>query len=275
MGVPPSAGAGVTTANGVDEMAAIERAAQVLEALAASDEPLGFAALAGATGLPKSSLHNVCASLTATGLVDRLGDGRYRLGLRLVELSQKRLADSDLVSTFNEACAASAWLPDESIVLAVLDGVDTLYLGRRHGSKPIAVRYQKIGMRLPAALTATGKSLLSTLKDDEVRALFAAGEGLRSPYGPVTKTVDELVDELRAVRSHGYAVDDGDTVPGMICFGAPIAVPPGRRLADDVESVSAVGFSVVKSTVDEVTYDVLVTQIQKLADRIAKLLTVA
>lgn len=34
--------------------------------------------------------------------------------------------------------------------------------------------------------------------------------------------------------------------------------------------MGAVAFSVVKSTVDGVTHDQLVTQIQKLADRIAK-----
>ncbi|MFB9835749.1 IclR family transcriptional regulator [Actinoallomurus acaciae] len=251
-------------------MPAIEKAAQILDALGASDEPMGFTALAAVSGLPKSSLHNLCASLVATGLVDRLADGRYRLGLRLVELSQKRLADTDIVSQFNEVCEASAWLPDESIVLAVLDGLDSLYLARRLGRKPIAVRYQKVGMRLPAALTATGKSLLSLHDDGYVRKLYAGGSGLQSPFGPMVTTADELIDELALVRSRGYAIDDGDTVPGMICFGAPIAVPGRKPSADDVESMGAVAFSVVKSTVDGVTHDQLVTQIQKLADRIAK-----
>lgn len=253
-------------------MPAIEKAALILDTLCAADEPMGFAALAGASGLPKSSLHSLCRSLVATGLVDKLSDGRYRLGLRLVELSQKRLADSDVVSRFNEVCETSSWLPDETIVLSVLDGVDTLYLARRQGGKPIAVRYQRIGMRLPAALTASGKSLLSLKSDAEVRKLYASGEGLRSPFGPVTKTIDELVDELPAVRENEHAIDDGDTVPGMLCIGAPIIIPGGAPV-DDV-SPCAVAFSVVKATVDAVTYDLLVTQVQKLAKRLAKELSV-
>lgn len=251
-------------------VAAIEKAAQILDAVGASDEPVGFTALAEATGLPKSSLHNLCASLVATGLLDRLADGRYRLGLRLVELSRRRLATSDVVTQFNEVCAESPSLPDETIVLGVLDGVDTLYLARRQGRKPIAVRYQKIGMRHPAALTATGKCMLSTLDDDDVRKMYVIGDGLQSPYGPVTRTVDELIDDLARVRADGYAVDDGDTVPGMICFGAPVAGPDGRSPGGDAESVSAVAFSVVRSTVDDVTAATLATEIRRLAARIAQ-----
>ena len=79
----------------VRHVAAVERAVAVLEALA--DGELGTNEIARRTGLTASTASRQLATLVAGGLVEHDADtGRYRLGLRLVELGNAALGRLDL-----------------------------------------------------------------------------------------------------------------------------------------------------------------------------------
>src|SRR5262245_56000189 len=79
----------------VRHVAAVERAVAVLDALSA--EELGTNEVARRTGLTPSSASRQLATLAAAGLVERVeATGRYRLGLRLVELGNAALARLDM-----------------------------------------------------------------------------------------------------------------------------------------------------------------------------------
>ena len=88
------------------------------------------------------------------------------------------------------------------------------------GSLPLGVTY-RIGMRLPAHCTATGKALLSTLPDEQIRALYRGAE-----LGKLTthshSTLTGLLADLNTTRLRGYAIDNEETREGMCCFGAPV-----------------------------------------------------
>lgn len=239
-------------------MPALENASLILDVLADSGEPVAFSQLAARSRLPKSSLHNLCGDLVRTGLIERLPDGRYRLGLRLVELARGRLAATDVVSRFMEACSTADSVPDETAVLSVLDGSDALYLACRHGNRPIAVRYQ-IGMRLPAAFTATGKCLLAARSDAEISELIGS-DIVRNPHTGATKYVDDLLRDLAVVRELDYSVDDEDTAPGMICFGAPVYG------VDHSHAEAAIGISLVKATVSAERHGELISSVKSLAE---------
>ena len=74
----------------VRHVAAVERAVAVLESLA--DGELGTNEIARRTGLNASTASRQLATLVAGGLVEHVADtGRYRLGLRLVELGSVAL----------------------------------------------------------------------------------------------------------------------------------------------------------------------------------------
>ena len=77
-------------------VAAVERATSVLDALADGGE-LGTNELARRTSLHPSSVSRLLATLADAGLVEHVADtGRYRLGLRLVDLGNAVLARLDL-----------------------------------------------------------------------------------------------------------------------------------------------------------------------------------
>ncbi len=88
-------------ARGSDQgVAAVDRALTVVAAFDGQLEPLTLAELAGRTGLYKSTLLRLIASLEAFGYVVRLPDGRYHLGptpFRLGATYQRASGLADLV----------------------------------------------------------------------------------------------------------------------------------------------------------------------------------
>jgi DNA-binding IclR family transcriptional regulator len=221
---------------------AVARAARLLDVLAATREALPLASLVRALALPKSTVHGLCATLAQAGLVERLDNGTYQLGTRVMDLAHAYMARTDLAAEFQSALKAESPMPEESIVLSVLDGADIVYVGCRNGTRPFGFNF-RIGMRLPANCTASGKALLSSLPAERVVELAAA----RAFYPLTRKSVTRpaaLLAQLRQAAAQGHAVDDEETRHGMVCIGAPIFS------AASAAAVAAVAVSLPKSTLN-------------------------
>jgi DNA-binding IclR family transcriptional regulator len=98
--------------------------------------------------------------------------------------------------------------------LAVLHGRDVLYvIEQRASGRPLLVT--DVGVRLPAALTASGLAMLAALPAAQVRALYPDRAALvqRDGRGPTSTT--QLRSQLQAVRQRGHAVEDGLVTPGL------------------------------------------------------------
>jgi DNA-binding IclR family transcriptional regulator len=203
---------------------AVTRAAGILHLLAENGGmPAGPSELARRLGLPKSSIANISSALADTGLLRRVGTG-FALGRRLAELGGAYLATVDEVQEFYETCQQLPSASEETVQLAILDGAEMTYLARHDGQQPVRLTSQ-IGRRLGASHTATGKVALATLDDEEVSRRF---EGRRLPAMTSRShaTVGALLEDLAVVRQRGYAIDDEETVEGVVCYGMSI---PGRR----------------------------------------------
>src|SRR3972149_8089770 len=70
-------------------VAALERGLSILEAFSSGAGTLTLAELAAATGLYKSTILRLCASLLRLGFLQRLDDGRYRLGPSVFQLGRR------------------------------------------------------------------------------------------------------------------------------------------------------------------------------------------
>ncbi|MHB9148880.1 MAG: IclR family transcriptional regulator [Thermoleophilia bacterium] len=240
---------------------AIEKAASVLDELSRSGSALSFGELAAQVPIARSSLHDLCTGLVRTGLVEKTSDGRYLLGLKIVELARNRIARMDIVSAFQSVCREWQGL-DETIVLSVPSESDVVYVSFIDGLRPLAVRYQ-LGLRLPAAFTASGKAILATLPANEITAALGSSLEHTSPSGK-RKNLSVLLTELETARQEGFSVDDEETAAGMLCFGAPVF---GRGQEG---AIGAVAVSLVKSSV-ALRRD-LAVQVRQIAARISRLL---
>lgn len=208
---------------------AVLKAVQVLSALTDAREALSLANLTQQLGLPKSSLLSLCNSLCETGLVRRTERGNYELGSRVLDFANAYLRKTDITKEFVHAWDEMHELRDEGVVLAVLDGIDAVYVACRNGTRPLGVTY-RIGMRLPACCTATGKALLSTLPENQVRQIYR-GVTLPSLTPRSHSKLKTLIDDLTGIRLRGYALDDEETREGMYCIGAPVFDAGGHAIA--------------------------------------------
>lgn len=243
-----------------DGVPSVVRAVRILEAVGNAVRPPTLGELARTLGIPKSTAHDLCTTLVQERLLVRSPEGRFRLGVRVLELYRAYDAASDLSAAFAEVCDELLPRHEETLVLSVLDGREVVYVACRNGTQPIAVNY-RIGLRLPAHCTATGKAILSALPEERVRQLFGSG-ALPRPTRHSVGSLEELLRELEATRRRGYSVDDEETVEGMCCVGAAV------RGRGDVRA--GVAFSTVKARVTPARLEELARQVTGLAQRLSE-----
>jgi DNA-binding IclR family transcriptional regulator len=240
---------------------AVTRAAGILQLLAENGGlPAGPSELARRLGLPKSSIANISSALAEAGLLRRVGTG-FALGRGLAELGGAYLASVDEVQEFYETCQELPSASVETVQLAILDGAEMTYLARHDGQQPVRLTSQ-IGRRLAASHTATGKAALATLDDDEVQRRFA---GRRPPVMTSRShaTIDALLEDLAIVRQRGWAIDDEETVEGVVCYG--IAVP-GRRPG---EGPYAASITLLKVRATDERQQLLLADLEMLQSRLS------
>jgi len=213
--------------DGRDPAPAVTRSIRLLGILAEADAPLTLTAIAAELGLAKSSTTNLCLALEAGGMIQRTAEG-YRLGLRTAELGGAFAAQFNQIREFYSVCEASPVLRSELVQVALLDGADALYLARHEGSHSLRLG-TPLGSRLPAALSATGRALLTAMSDDEVTALIGADTVFPAVTERSMTTVPELLEVLAVARRRGWAVDAEESFRGVVGVAVPL---PGWAPAD-------------------------------------------
>jgi DNA-binding IclR family transcriptional regulator len=204
------------------------RVLAVLGAFAADHTELTLTELARRAGLPLTTAHRIAGELTGWGALERADDGRYRIGLRLWEvgvLAPRGLGLRELAMPFLEDLYE---VTRQNVQLAVLDGIDAVYLERISGRGAVNV-ITRVGGRLPLHATGVGLVLLAHA-DPALQEQVLAGP-LRS-Y--TTKTIcrpDDLRRTLADVRRTGVAVSDGQIELIALSVAAPVHGPRGDVVA--------------------------------------------
>jgi IclR family transcriptional regulator, blcABC operon repressor len=224
---PPAAPARARPAPGM--VPAVTRAVAVLDLLAQRRETMSLARLATSLGLPKSTLHGLCNTLTSLGYLRRQDNGGFFIGPRVMGLAQAFVAHSSPAQEFGRLWAGAEHTPQETVILSVLDRQDVVYVATRHGVRPLGLAFS-VGMRLPASRAASGKAMLAFIDEQEVKRLFPEPRlpgfmdrsGLRR---------SDLLRELAQVRERGFSVDDEGVREGVTCFGAPVFDAAGQVVA--------------------------------------------
>ncbi len=244
---------------------AVVRATAILDLIARSDGPLSLADMARTLGLPKSSLHGLCATLEQQNLITRLNSGTMTLGPHVMMWAHAFLARIDITQEFFASWDDMRVLPEDTITLSIRDGQEIVYIACRNGHRPLGFTF-RTGMRLPAARTATGLAMLSTLPSQRIRALYAPGSASTESASDGTSPfmLDQLLEELQQTRQRGYSVDHEGVHKGMDCFGAPVfdSLHP--------EAVAGVAVSIPAGTADTALQEHAGQAMRKLANRLSE-----
>jgi IclR family acetate operon transcriptional repressor len=209
----------------VRKVAAVERALAVLDALGDGGSELGTNEIARRTGINASSVSRLLATLADAGMVEHVqSTGRYRLGLRLLQLGNAVLARLDLREIARPHLQALVDETGETATLSAPGEQDAFTVDFVQSAATVQ-SVARVGRPSIAHATATGKVLL------------AFGE-VPLPPDPLTayteRTITDrraLEEELRKVRRAGYATAAGDREPHLNAIAAPVFGAGGELAA--------------------------------------------
>ena len=199
----------------------VDRAVSLLEAIAEAGGECTLTQLSHRTQLNISTCHHLLSTLVARGYVAKVPVRRsYALGARILYLSNACLRQVDLPARAVPFIEKINERTGETVHLAVLQGDAMMKIAKRESRHPVRVDTGTLGKTDAAHATATGKAMLAWLPEDDMRRVLAHGLTRFTP-----KTICEwptLIEALRHVRRNGYAIDDEEYQPGVICIGAAI-----------------------------------------------------
>jgi len=200
----------------VRRVAAVERALAVLDALSGATGELGTNELARRTGINASTVSRLLATLAASGLVEHVpATGRYRLGLRLLQLGNSVLARLDLREVARPHLHALVAATGETATLSApgeRDAVTVDFVESEASIQSVA----RLGRPSIGHATATGKVLLAF-----GRAELPAG----ALKAYTTRTITDrrkLAAEVDRVYRLGYADAVGERELDLNAIAAPV-----------------------------------------------------
>jgi DNA-binding IclR family transcriptional regulator len=193
-------------------------------------------------------VHRLLSALEHREYVRRAPNtGRYRLGIKLLELGQKAGDADGLVTNAGAYLTRLVAETGETAHLGVLRDGEVVSLCAVESPKTLRTP-ATVGRRTPAHSSSLGKCMLAGLSLNELTLALGPLELKR--FTPRTIVTEQaLVEELKTVRQQGYAVDNEEFEPGLKCVGAPVRDRSGnvRAALSIAGPANRLGFDVMGS----------------------------
>ncbi|HLH23631.1 MAG TPA: IclR family transcriptional regulator [Chloroflexota bacterium] len=195
---------------------AVERAVDLLLALAAARQPPTLRELSQQLGVSPSTVLRLLTALEKKGLVERDPlSRRFGLGVRVLALAAGRSRQSDLHTRALPHMRALRDLAGETVILQVLAGQQHVCVAEIEGLHEVR-RHVAIGQVFPVDRGTTAKIFRAFSPDAAAEAPAEA------------PSADGLPRTLAEVRAAGYAVGVEEREPGGSAMSAPVFDADGR-----------------------------------------------
>ncbi|HEV8686297.1 MAG TPA: IclR family transcriptional regulator C-terminal domain-containing protein [Gaiellaceae bacterium] len=220
----------------------LERGLAILSAFKPARPLLGISELARSLELNRSTAHRYVGTLTALGYLqqDRV-TRKYRLGPRVLDLGFSAINSMALPELGRPHLQHLSDETGHTANMAILDGVEIVYVERVRGGQSEIDLNLHVGSRLPAYCTSMGKVLLAYLAPEARAEALDVMELVRRGPNTVTER-GALCAELDRVRDAGLAVNDEELAAGLRSIAVPV-----RARSGEVEA--AINLAVHRTTV--------------------------
>lgn len=201
----------------------LEKALEIVELLSknSSRHPMGITEISRSLDMGKSTVHRILDTLLAYKYIEKCPRTHgYRLGWRMFEIGNMVPIQHDLYNFDYEILQELCDEFCETVNFGVRDEKDIVIVSKVDPEIRLRVNRQ-IGTREPSHASSLGKVLISELSEEELDNLFPEEE--LEQYTPNTiKTLEELKAELKKIRKQGFAIDNEELFPGLICIAMPV-----------------------------------------------------
>ncbi|WP_433297119.1 IclR family transcriptional regulator [Pseudonocardia sp. CA-142604] len=182
--------------------ASVGKAALILRAFRPTLDVLSLRSLAERTGLPRSTVHLLCRTLVAEGLLEVVPRAGYRLGPFLLELGGLIIDRTGLVDAVEGSTAALQRSAGQELHVGQIVEGWIVYVHRESGPRRVTMS-NRVGMRAPAFMSGCGRSALAALdpQDADLRIRrVCKQEQISLP------DMGALAEEFAHARVRGYLV---------------------------------------------------------------------
>lgn len=218
---------------------AASRTLAVLAAFGPEHPSLSLSEISRRTGLSLTTTHRLAGELREWGALERGADGRYVIGLRLLELgalAPQGLPLRELALPFLDDLHHTT---RANVHLAVRDGHDVVYVESLRARGAVHV-LSRLGGRWPLHATGTGQVLLAYASADVQQEIVASP--LRRFTTNTITDVEQLRRTLAEVRRTGVAIAENQLTAEALALAVPVRGP-----GDEV--VAALGVTVQRAVV--------------------------
>jgi DNA-binding IclR family transcriptional regulator len=209
----------------------IDRALALLAAFDASKRRLTLRELSRRSGIPVSSTLRLAGRLLAWGALERDEEGRYSIGLRLLEVAALAPRGHGLRQVALPFMSDLAAVTKQHVQLAVREGLEVTLVERFSSHSAIPVLY-RVGGKMPLHCTGMGLALLAFAPvevQEEVLSLPLHGEPDHHLIPPTV--MRRTLAEVRRERLAIYRRMDPEP---LVAVAAPI-------FGEHEEAVAAIG----------------------------------
>ncbi|MBA5850793.1 IclR family transcriptional regulator [Clostridium sp. cel8] len=213
----------------------VDKALEILNALAEYPKGCGIAELSKQLGLNKSTIHRILSTLKNKEYVIKNDENsKYMLGTQILYLASSLKSGIDLVNIAKPYITklvnkigevAHLCIPEESFKnIIYIDKITPNYENRGINMA------SKIGKKAPIYCTASGKLLLSQFSDEKIEGIL---EGINFIKRTKNTIVDKesMLEEIKKIRINKYALDRIENEDGIICIAVPIFNSKGEMCA--------------------------------------------
>ena len=203
------------------------RTLMILEVLGRSDQPLTATEINASLGLPKQTVHRLCATLEENGFISRRGKSRrYQVARRLRELGAGLLHNSRDHIARRQILQDVAREVGETVNYVIPEDSGMHYLDRIETDWAFRVQLP-VGTNVPFHCTASGKCFLASLSPRQ-RTSIVSSLTLTQMTSATHISTDTLLEELSEISRVGYALDKEEFLAGMVAIAVPVLDQSGR-----------------------------------------------
>ncbi|MGD8352598.1 MAG: IclR family transcriptional regulator [Pseudomonadota bacterium] len=196
------------------------KALAILDCFNTRETELSLNQLCEKTGMYKSRVHRLCATLIAAGYLVRTSRTNYRVGPKLMALGKVYEKSNSLTSISGPLMRSLSQKTGESTALFVIDKMRCICMAREMGSSRLVYSINE-GDNMELLPTASGRVLLAYADEQFTERVLSEVDSVRFTAATIVDK-DEIRKELLRIRKRGYALNIEGREKGIAAIAAPI-----------------------------------------------------
>ncbi len=194
---------------------------RIMEAVSRHPSGVRVADVAQELGLNRSTVHRLIATLARDSWVTRVGNtAMFTLGPGFLAFCQRAVTGTNILSTLRTFARELTEASGETTHVGILLNFKVVHVLQARSTRQLGIA-SDVGAVDEAYCTSLGKALLARCSEAVLAHYLDVTPLVRRTPNTIVER-RRFVDEIARVRAAGYALDQEESSPGVVCLGVGI-----------------------------------------------------